>query len=797
VEDTAVRMPWFTSAVHRRLSGLMVAVLATTALIAPALPAPVAAASAITALYSDGDGIIAGGVPTYITDAGITWTVTRSSDGNEVDVQTADPSSIDNVWIIRLAAKSGDVLAVGTYTAATYPSDPGLPKIDVWRSAAGCGSVSGQFTVEDITVDGGGNVTSFAASVEHHCNFMAASPSFLEIRYASTVPLRAITPTPIAVTFVPQVTGRDSPHRTVDVASVGNATTTVASVSITGPDAADFAVSSETCVGAQAPGQTCHVMIVFTPSAIGARQAMLVVSDDSFAGSHSVALTGRGIAYSVAPLTLDLGSHLVGSTGSATITLTNGNAAQPIDSYSFEWFNMDQPNPFSVRPGSGCTASASVPALAVCDVTIDFTPTTIGGVGATMRWTVGGQAATSDVAITGVGLSTTAVAWGSPHFVRGGAWTFGNGLARTTNGTAAYLHAVYGSDLIGSHYATDSGPYVGIFYRRSTNGGTTWLTPVRVSPATKHAARGVVAAYTSRVYVAYVTQTKWVRYSRTAPRILYVRKNETYGSGTWKTAVRLSSLTGRVDYPSIAVAGSVVYVAYTDAATGSVKVAISRDRATSWATRSLGTTTNALSDGKAGLPSVSAYGSLVVVAWTADSNGKVVVKVSKDAGVTWTGGTLATTGSDSATTAATSGRLSVAWPSSDGLRIRTWKASAWGPTVTVAPPGTPGAYAWFATGAIALRGTGQTGAAWAACHADCATGSPKLDLVWSESTDGGATFPHRQVIVDGTAGGPVYPANWYPSIVWATATTRYVLHWAETIGEGVYTVQVRTGSGAP
>ena len=76
------------------------------------------------------------------------------------------------------------------------------------------------------------------------------------------------------------------------------------------------------------------------------------------------------------------------------------------------------------------------------------------------------------------------------------------------------------------------------------------------------------------------------------------------------------------------------------------------------------------------------------------------------------------------------------------------------------------------------------------------TSSPTLDLLWSESTNGGASFPHPLQVVDGTAGGPVYPANFSPSIVWGSATLRYVMHSAETIGE-TYTVQIRTGTGAP
>ena len=111
----------------------------------------------------------------------------------------------------------------------------------------------------------------------------------------------------------------------------------------------------------------------------------------------------------------------------------------------------------------------------------------------------------------------------------------------------------------------------------------------------------------------------------------------------------------------------------------------------------------------------------------------------------------------------------------------------------MAPPGGPGKYAWHITPAIALRGAAQTGVGWAACHFDCATSTPALDLVWSESTDGGATFPHRQVVVTATSSSE----NWNPSVVWRSSTTRSMLYSMDSFDGGNYSLNIRTGSGAP
>ena len=86
--------------------------------------------------------------------------------------------------------------------------------------------------------------------------------------------------------------------------------------------------------------------------------------------------------------------------------------------------------------------------------------------------------------------------------------------------------------------------------------------------------------------------------------------------------------------------------------------------------------------------------------------------------------------------------------------------------------------------------------AWTASRTDAGLIRATYDLVWSESTDGGASFGHPIVIVDGTLGGSVFPANFSPSVVWGSATQRIVMHAAEVIGE-TYSVQIRSGLGTP
>ena len=97
------------------------------------------------------------------------------------------------------------------------------------------------------------------------------------------------------VGFAPQLVGTTSAPRPLSVtntsASPLSVTTTTASANPT-----DFAVLANTCAGGElAPGASCSLSLVFSPTATGARTATLSVTD-SGGLSHVAALSGVGLA---------------------------------------------------------------------------------------------------------------------------------------------------------------------------------------------------------------------------------------------------------------------------------------------------------------------------------------------------------------------------------------------------------------------------------------------------------------------------------------------------------------------
>jgi hypothetical protein len=109
-------------------------------------------------------------------------------------------------------------------------------------------------------------------------------------------PLAAVSLSPPRVTFPnKQVVGSSSALQTVVVKNVGNASLHVSGVTVTGPNAADFAPPTSTC-GVVAPGGTCSVMVKFTPAGTATRSATLLIADDAGGSPQSVPLSGIGVA---------------------------------------------------------------------------------------------------------------------------------------------------------------------------------------------------------------------------------------------------------------------------------------------------------------------------------------------------------------------------------------------------------------------------------------------------------------------------------------------------------------------
>ena len=90
-------------------------------------------------------------------------------------------------WMyLQFSATDHVPLSTGSYTSATESDSTKFNGFDVYGSLGSCGSVTGRFWVREVSYDGNGNVTRFAADFEQHCNNLTPA-LFGAVRYNSTV----------------------------------------------------------------------------------------------------------------------------------------------------------------------------------------------------------------------------------------------------------------------------------------------------------------------------------------------------------------------------------------------------------------------------------------------------------------------------------------------------------------------------------------------------------------------------------------------------------------------------------
>ncbi len=107
---------------------------------------------------------------------------------------------------------------------------------------------------------------------------------------------------PTSLTFASQNTGTSSAAQITTMTNTGNVPFPLSSVATTGANTGDFSETNN-CPTPLAVGASCHINVVFTPTAAGTRTASVVVSATG-GGTYTVPLSGTGVTVSVTPALL-------------------------------------------------------------------------------------------------------------------------------------------------------------------------------------------------------------------------------------------------------------------------------------------------------------------------------------------------------------------------------------------------------------------------------------------------------------------------------------------------------------
>ncbi len=216
------------------------------------------------------------------------------------------------------APLSISMIAIGGVNAAEFGENSDCPISPTTLGASASCTISVTFTPAATG--------SRSASVSI-ADDAAGSPQAVPLTGSGTAP--AVTLTPPSLVFGLQTVGTTSAAQSTTLRNSGTAPLALASISVTGANASDFAQST-TCPLAPttlAANATCTISVTFAPGAAGARSASVTIADDAAGSPHAVALSGSGGTSAIA-FDQNLGAKSENASGKKA-TLTTSAAAAP------------------------------------------------------------------------------------------------------------------------------------------------------------------------------------------------------------------------------------------------------------------------------------------------------------------------------------------------------------------------------------------------------------------------------------------------------------------------------------
>ena len=211
----------------------------------------------------------------------------------------------------------------------------------------------------------------------------------------------AVGVAPASLTFSNTLVGTSTAAQSITLSNTGGAPLNLTSIAITGTNSGDF-VQTNTCGASVAAGGSCSINATFTPTATGARSAVVTIFDNVTGSPQTVGLTGTGVApaASVAPTSITFSNTSVGtSTAAQSITLSNtGGAPLNLTSIAITGTNSGD---FAQTN----TCGTSVAAGANCSINVTFKPSATGARSAVVTITDNATGSPQTVGLTGTGVA--------------------------------------------------------------------------------------------------------------------------------------------------------------------------------------------------------------------------------------------------------------------------------------------------------------------------------------------------------------------------------------------------------
>ncbi len=306
---------------------------------------------------------------------------------------------------VTVKPASGSGTPTGTVTLVSSAANATLATYTLSNGAA-TGSLVPPAGAYTITANYGGD-TNFQASSSAAVSMTVGSPS--------------VTLAPVAVSFGNQNVGSASSAQTVVLSNKGTAALKITSIAITGASPSDFSQTNN-CSASMPVNTTCNILVLFKPTAGGARTAAITITDSATTPTQIVPLSGTGVAVPTAPKAVlsaassAFGTANTGTTATRSVTLSNtGTASLTGIAVSVAGANASE---FSQTNNCGSTLAIN----ATCTISVSYKPLTVAiSKVATVSIADNAVPSPQTVALTGAALAPAPVISGTtPSSVKAG-----------------------------------------------------------------------------------------------------------------------------------------------------------------------------------------------------------------------------------------------------------------------------------------------------------------------------------------------------------------------------------------
>jgi chitodextrinase len=219
-------------------------------------------------------------------------------------LEATTPSGVPAAGLTLVSAGNSNTyapsaLAVNTWTHLAQTFDGSVVRLYVNGVQVASQNRSGTLVTSTYPLEIGGDSIygQYFQGLIDEVRVYNVARTAVQIQGDMAAPLAATTPvvslSPASLDFGQQQVGGPTTARLVTLTNAGSAPLAIASIGITGANAAEFAQTG-TCGATLIAGAACTISVTFTPAAEGVRSADLVIQDDAAGSPQRVPLSGSG-----------------------------------------------------------------------------------------------------------------------------------------------------------------------------------------------------------------------------------------------------------------------------------------------------------------------------------------------------------------------------------------------------------------------------------------------------------------------------------------------------------------------